>query len=93
MLAGLGERELQELMAEMIDTDGDGKLDKDEFLEFIRLSLVADLPDSKVQELRQHFFFLRTSLMSFPVRSRRGSTTLRFLRGGLSNGARHPPGE
>ena len=43
-------------MAGTIDQDRNGKLEREEFIEFVRLTLVMDLPKSKIGVLRQKKF-------------------------------------
>jgi len=53
---GLTEDDLQTLIQEAhIEEDQDGHIDQDEFLEFVRQSLVEDLPSNSVDELKDEF--------------------------------------
>jgi Ca2+-binding EF-hand superfamily protein len=57
---GLSESELEQLTEETIDSDHNGQLEKAEFMEFIRRSLVMDLPESMITSLRRQFHELAT---------------------------------
>jgi len=53
---GLSEHDLQKLIMDAgIDQDRNGKLDMSEFMEFVRQSLTADLPLSKMAMLEREF--------------------------------------